>query len=68
MVSLIQELVGKRVRLWSGRGENSYADDGVLDACDGEWLRLDKNGEKLYFPLYNVRLIKPIEPLDDTSR
>lgn len=65
---LIQELVGKRIRVWSRGGETTYTDDGVLDAFDGEWLRLDKGDEKLYFALYNVRLIKPLEPVNSIDR
>lgn len=68
MTGLIQELIGKKVRVFSGSDSGGFTDDGVLEACDGEWLRLFKNNEKLYFPLYNVRLIKILGPTDTPGR
>jgi hypothetical protein len=60
MAELIQGLIGQEVRVWSVAASQSYADDGVLIACDGAWLCL-RNGanELLYFPIHNIRLLKP---------
>ena len=47
---LLEELIGTRVRIWSGAGPSEQSDEGVLEAFDGSCLRLKKTGgELLYF-------------------
>jgi hypothetical protein len=61
MNSIIEELLGYNVQVRSQWGQSEGRDEGVLEACDGRWIRLRKdNGETLYFPIANVRLVKPI--------
>ena len=61
MKVLIEELIGKTVEIRSQAGQADYRDDGVLEACDERWLRLRKGYELIYFPINNVRLVKPLD-------
>lgn len=60
MNELLQELVGQRVRVYSTAGNSGYGDEGILEAFDGQWLRLRRDGETLFFCVYNIRLLKPV--------
>lgn len=61
-MTLIYELLERRVEVRSQAGNAEGTDRGTLEACDAQWLRLRKeNGELLYFPIVNVRLVKPIQ-------
>jgi hypothetical protein len=59
MNDALRDLIGQRVKVWSGEGQTSYTDEGVLEAFVDPWIRLrnDQN-ELLCFPVYNVRLVK----------
>lgn len=47
-----------KVKVWSGE---SHADSGMLVEVDDRWLVLEQpDGQKLYFSLPCVRLVKPI--------
>ena len=60
MNTLIQELLERRVEVRSGSTEGR--DSGTLEACDERWIKLRKDsGELLYFPIANVRLVKPLD-------
>ena len=61
MSEILQELIGTRVRIYTAAPSgNSYTDEGVLEAFDYHWLRLrNEFGERLVFPIYNIRLVKP---------
>lgn len=60
MKYLLEELIGKPVKVWSQRGDHEYSDEGVLEAFDGLCLRVRLSShEVLYFPIHNVRLVKP---------
>jgi hypothetical protein len=64
MNSVLSELLGKEVEvrsMSSGDSGTDWKDSGVLEAFDGQWLKLRKGHERLYFPIYNVRLVKPLE-------
>lgn len=53
---VLQGIVGRRIRVWSGE---SYWDEGILEAFDDNWLHLrNADGEALFFPIYNIRLVK----------
>ncbi|HEY3280979.1 MAG TPA: hypothetical protein VGN26_01785 [Armatimonadota bacterium] len=58
---LIDELVGIKIEIWTTGGQNDFHDQGVLEAADGDWLRLTKtDGSLLYFPIHQIRLLKPL--------
>lgn len=57
---LLRDLVGKYVQVYSVRGEAEISDAGILEAYDGDWLRLRKDDALLYFSVYRIRLIKPL--------
>jgi YD repeat-containing protein len=61
MNEAIGDLIGNLVQVRSRGGQTEYTDQGVLVSADDQWLRLDKDGEALCFPLYSVRLVKLIE-------
>ncbi len=62
--SVLQDLIGQRAIIWSRMGQLEAKDEGILEAFDSLFVRLrcqTMTGEALlYFPLYNVRLIKPM--------
>lgn len=59
MNSVIQEMVGKKVSVYSINGEGERQDVGVLEAVDGLFLKLKKGEtEAMYFAIANVRMIK----------
>jgi hypothetical protein len=58
--NLLEDYIGREVRIWSEYGDHEYSDEGTLEAFDGVFVRLKKgSGEILVFPIYKVRLIKP---------
>jgi hypothetical protein len=60
----ITTLVGKKVTVYSRLGETEKQDVGILDGADNLWLVLKKaDGETMFFTLYNLRMVKPFEPL-----
>lgn len=61
MESLLKDMVGSRVAVWSLAGSQEHRDDGILREVDSHMLMLEAGGEMLYFPLNNVRLIKILQ-------
>lgn len=60
MNTVIQELVGKKVTVYSNQPGMERQDVGVLESLDGIWMKIRKSeSESMYFCLYQVRLIKP---------
>ncbi len=59
--SVVSELLGQQVEVRSLRGQSECVDAGVLEATDERWIKLRKDDEVLYFPIANVRLVKPVE-------
>ena len=57
---LMRELVGQQVEVRSQSGSQEFRDDGVLEGCDGRWLKLSTSGGDLYFPVAKVRLVKRV--------
>ena len=58
----LEGLIGKRVVIHSNTGDDNERDEGILEAFDYPWVRLNKGkGEILCFPVHNVRLIKLLE-------
>ena len=63
-MQLIDQLVGKKVTVFSLQGEAERQDVGVLEATDGTWIKVRKaEGEVMLFCVYHLRLIKPFDPL-----
>jgi len=63
-MELILTLIGKKVTVYSRLGETEKQDVGVLEAASQDWIRLKKaDGETMFFTKYNLRMIKPFEPL-----
>ncbi len=61
----IDDLIGMRVAVRSNpTGSSDCEDVGVLESYDYPWVRLRKTKtEVICFPVYNIRLIKSLEPL-----
>ncbi len=63
-MSLVSVLIGKKVTVYSRLGDTEKQDVGMLEAVEGDWIRLRKaDGETMFFTTVNVRMIKPFEPL-----
>jgi hypothetical protein len=63
-MSLISVLIGKKVTVYSNLGDAEKQDVGILEAGETDWIRLRKaDGETMFFTTFNVRMIKPFEPL-----
>jgi hypothetical protein len=60
-MQLLNDLVGRKVTIFSVQGQGERQDVGTLEAADNLWLRLRKGDEVMYFCLYHVRLIKPFD-------
>lgn len=59
-MGLIQELIGKKVTVYSALGDSERSDVGILQGAEGDWLKLHKEtGETLYFQVTRVRMVKP---------
>ncbi|MGV3617462.1 MAG: DUF6897 domain-containing protein [Fimbriimonas sp.] len=57
--SLISEMVGKKVQVFSVHGGGEQQVVGTLEAFDGTWVKVKKaENEVQYFSIYQVRLIK----------
>jgi len=57
----LKDLLGRKVEIWSVSGQSSYKDEGVLERCDGIWLRLRSKNELKIFSAHTIRLIKCVE-------
>ena len=64
MNDVLSGLIGRMVQVYSVRGETEVSDTGVLEAYleayDDTWRCLSRGGDKLYFSIARVRLIKPL--------
>jgi len=57
--TLISEMVGKKVQVFSVHGGGEIQVVGTLEAFDGTWAKIRKSeNEVLYFSIYQIRLIK----------
>ncbi len=60
----ISAVKGKKVTVYSQMGSAEKQDVGILESIEDGWLRLRKSdGETMFFVLYNVRMVKPFEPI-----
>ena len=65
MAEILKPLVGKKVTVYTlvGGGQDRQ-DVGTLEQVEGNWLQIRKgDSDVLFFPVANVRLVKPFEPL-----
>ena len=60
MNDVLSSLIGRMVQVYSVRGDTEVSDMGVLEAYDDTWLCLSRGGDKLYFSIARVRLLKPL--------
>jgi hypothetical protein len=61
-MQLLNDLIGRKVTVFSIQAGTERQDVGVLEATDGTWLRLNKSdAEVLYFSGYHVRMVKPFD-------
>lgn len=59
MNSVLQELIGKKVSVYSNQPGAERQDVGILEAVDGIWIKLKKSeNETFYFSAHQIRLIK----------
>ncbi len=62
MKDLLEELLGRTVEVRSQSDGANSRDDGKLVAYDERWIKIQKSyGEVLFFPIANVRLLKPLK-------
>ena len=56
---VINEMIGKKVQVFSVHGGGEHEVVGTLEAVDGVWVKIKKaENEVLFFSIYQVRLIK----------
>ena len=59
----MNELVGHKIIIYSVSAGVESRDVGILEAVDGCWLKLHKEGgEILYFSSYHIRIVKAFDP------
>ncbi|MCW5942140.1 MAG: hypothetical protein KIS66_07900 [Fimbriimonadaceae bacterium] len=58
---LIGELLGHKVAIFTAGTQSGFKDEGVLEAFDGQILRLRKGADCYYFPLFHIRLIRLLD-------
>jgi hypothetical protein len=55
----MNELIGKKVIVFSDSANGERQDIGTLESIENIWLKLQKGtAETLYFCLYSVRVVK----------
>ena len=60
----MNELIGRKVTVYSVNGASEARDIGILESVDGPWLRIRKaDGDVMFFSAYQIRLVKPFDPL-----
>jgi hypothetical protein len=60
MNSVLQELIGKKVSVYSNQPGAERQDVGILEAVEGNWIKVKKSDtESVYFSVFLVRMIKP---------
>jgi len=58
----MNELIGKKVVVFSDSANGERQDIGILESVDSIWLKLHKGAnETLFFCLYSVRLVRLFE-------
>ena len=60
MKDILEELLGEYIEVISRGGNTAYRDSGVLEDYDEQWIKIRKELETLYFPIANVRVLKPL--------
>lgn len=60
MNNALEDLVGKKVTVWSLGTQIEDTEAGVLEAYEHPFVRLRKGDQVLVFPVYNIRVLKPI--------
>ena len=61
-MQLLAPLIGKKVTVHSLMGESERQDIGILEAAEGQLVRLKKqDGDTLIYSIYRIRLIKPFD-------
>ena len=59
----MDDLIGLRVAVYTNAADNNHVDEGVLVAYDFPWLRILKSkNETLCLSVFNVRIVKLLEP------
>ena len=60
----MNELIGRKVTVYSCGGAADASDVGTLEKIDGQWLWMRKNErEVILINVDRVRLVKPFEPI-----
>lgn len=67
MNEAIKDLFDNLVEVRSISGQGVSVDQGILIAFDYPWVRLDKKGEVLCFPVHNIRLMKLVKRLHEPA-
>lgn len=60
----MNELIGKKVTVYSVGATNDPSDVGTLEKIDGNWLWLRKSErEALIYNIDRIRMVKPFDPI-----
>lgn len=56
---MLQEMVGKKVQVYSVHGAGESQVVGTLEAVSGQWIKVRKSeSETMYFSVYQIRMVK----------
>ena len=60
----MNELIGKKVTVYSVGATNDPSDVGTLEKLDGDWLWLRKSEREVFvFNVDRIRMVKPFDPI-----
>ena len=60
----MNDLIGKKVTVYSVGAASDPSDIGVVEKVEGQWLWLRKNERETFvFNVDRIRLVKPFDPL-----
>ena len=59
----MNDLVGRKVTVYSVGAASEPSDIGTLEKIDGSWLWLRKEREILVFNVDRIRMVKPFDPM-----
>ena len=60
MKDILEGILGQHVEVRSQSVTAACRDNGVLEEYDERWIKIRKDLEVIYFPIANVRLLKPL--------
>jgi hypothetical protein len=61
-MQLVEELIGRKVTVFTDQSGTERQDVVTLEAVDQTWLKARKGEDITYFNIAKIRLVRPFEP------